>query len=352
MKRRAIVVTACVAGAALFVTGGILVSTGRGGGETKADITTQTVSTGTARVEKGDLVGTTTKPGTVQRIGGSLIPAGPRGTLTEVPRIGTVIKPGDVVYRVDNVPVSYLAGVLPQWRPFIDGMSDGPDIKQLEDNLRAWGYLDEVATEHFDWHTRVAIEKWQKTTEQPITGSISAGTIVFGMGDQVVSERKLEPGAPVEPGAELLVTTGTEMVVVVDLPVGSPLARVGGKVKVDLPGSPQAKGTISSLGDPVTPEDGGESTVPVTVKLADPGKARELDQVSVSVVFVSETRKNVLSVPVSALAARAGSGFLVEVEGKAGVSTKVPVDVGLFAGDRVEITVGRLQAGQRVVVPA
>jgi hypothetical protein len=345
-----VVTTACVAGAAVLVTGGILVSTASSP-RAEADTVSQSVKTGTAAVEKGDLKGTTTKTGKLAGTPGAKVPGGPAGTLTSVPDVGTVVKPGEALYRVDDQPVTYFAGVLPQWRPFEAGMTDGPDVMQLEENLHAWGYLAQAPTAHFDWYTTSAIRKWQKGTGQPQTGTIEQGRIWFGQGEQVVADRSVSVGDQVAPGAPVYTTSGTTKVVTVDLPVGSPLAKVGGIAEVELPGTGTAPGKVTKVGDPVTDDD-GKATVPVTVSLDDPTKAGDLDLLDVSVRFVSETRTAVLSVPVTALGAKAGGGFVVDVVGAAGAVKSVPVTVGLFAGDRVEITGGGIRAGDRVVVPA
>jgi multidrug efflux pump subunit AcrA (membrane-fusion protein) len=348
--RKGIVATACAAGAAVVVTAGILVAA-HPIDDARAESVREQVKTSTALVEKGELRGTTTKPGVLARTEGSTILAGPTGVLTEVPEVGAVIKPGEALYRVDNVPVVAFAGELPQWRAFESGMADGPDVMQLEENLHAWGYLNQAATDHFDWYTTVAIEKWQKATGQQVTGTIALGAIHFGSGDQVVSDRKAIVGDTVSSGQELYLTTGTEKVVTVDLPIGSTLAKADGEVEVVLPVGGSTPGRVRSVGDPVTDED-GKTTVPVVIVLADAAKVTDLDQIDVSVGFVSETRKNVLSVPVTALGARVGGGFRVQVSGAGGVTKNVAVEVGLFAGDRVEITSGNLTAGDRVVVPA
>lgn len=351
-RRRALVATACVTGAAVLVTGGILVL-GQNDEPAKTDTVSDIVKTGTAAVERGDLRGTTTKTGKISGTAGSKVPGGPAGTFTSITDVGAVVKPGDALYRVDDQPVTYFAGALPQWRPFEQGMSDGPDVEQLEENLQAWGYMNQAPTEHFDWYTSSAIRRWQKATGQPQTGAIEQGRIWFGQGDQVVSDRMVSVGDQVSPGAPVYETTGTAKIVTVDLPVGSPLAKVGGVVEMVLPTSGRTPGKVSNVGDPMTDDD-GKVTVPVTIGFDDPKKVGDLDKVDVTVDFVSETRKDVLSVPVTALGAAAGGGFVVDVvrSGSGRTSKSVPVKVGLFAGDRVEITSGALTAGQNVVVPA
>ncbi len=58
----------------------------------------------------------------------------------------------------------------------------------------------------------------------------------------------------------------------------------------------------------------------------------------------------VLSVPLGALVALTSDQFGVEIVDDNGQVRRVPVTVGLFAGDRVEISGEGLAEGQRVVV--
>ena len=69
-----------------------------------------------------------------------------------------------------------------------------------------------------------------------------------------------------------------------------------------------------------------------------------------SLGFTSESRSGVLSVP-WCLVALSADQFGVEVVDEAGSITRVPVTVGLFAGDRVEVSGDEIAEGQRVVVP-
>ena len=55
--------------------------------------------------------------------------------------------------------------------------------------------------------------------------------------------------------------------------------------------------------------------------------------------------------PLGALVAITPDQFGVEVIGDDGKTTRVPVQTGLFAGDRVEVSSDDLHEGQRVVVP-
>ena len=63
---------------------------------------------------------------------------------------------------------------------------------------------------------------------------------------------------------------------------------------------------------------------------------------------------NALVVPVTALLARSGGGYAVEVVGPGGTNHLMAVSLGLFddAGGLVQVTGSGLTAGEKVVVPA
>ena len=71
------------------------------------------------------------------------------------------------------------------------------------------------------------------------------------------------------------------------------------------------------------------------------------------VAITDRTVHNVLAVPVSALLARSGGGYAVEVVAGDGTHRLVPVRLGLFddAAGLVQVSGPGLAAGQRVVVP-
>lgn len=64
--------------------------------------------------------------------------------------------------------------------------------------------------------------------------------------------------------------------------------------------------------------------------------------------------RNALVVPVTALLARSGGGYVVEVISAGARTHLVPVSLGLFddAQGLVQVTASELAAGQEVVVPA
>ena len=78
------------------------------------------------------------------------------------------------------------------------------------------------------------------------------------------------------------------------------------------------------------------------------------DQAPVQVGITTDRVPDALVVPVTALLARSGGGYAVEVVGTRASNPLVPVSLGLFddAGGVVQVTGSGLAAGQQVVVPA
>lgn len=155
----------------------------------------------------------------------------------------------------------------------------------------------------------------------------------------------------------IMTTTSTRPVVTVDLDTTKQsLARKGASVTVDLPSGGTADGRIESVGkvatSPSSEDEGADAaaagdtaTIEVTVRLA--RRTRALDQAPVTVNFQQSKRRDVLSVPVTALLAQAGGKFAVEVR-EGGRRRLVPVRPGLYADGYVEITGAGLKPGTKV----
>ncbi len=86
---------------------------------------------------------------------------------------------------------------------------------------------------------------------------------------------------------------------------------------------------------------------------SDPAATGTWDQAPVQVGITTASVPNALVVPVTALLARSGGGYAVEVVGAGASNHLVPVSLGLFddADGLVQVTGSGLAAGQEVVVP-
>ncbi|WP_329619411.1 peptidoglycan-binding protein [Streptomyces sp. NBC_01255] len=278
------------------------------------------------------------------------------GTLTRLPASGAEITRGKALYAVDNQPVVVLYGSLPAYRALAKG-SEGPDVRQLEENLAALGYTGFAPDEEYTDATARAVRRWQDDLGLKETGTVEPGRVLFTAGAIRVAGLEAELGDQTGPGRKLLSYTGTARAVTAELDISDRrLAKQGTAVQVTLPDGAAVQGSIGGVSTVSKPAEGqkkAETKIKVVVGLTD-ARAREAvrayDEAGVHVTFTAGTRKDVLTVPVAALLALAEGGFGVElVEGS--TSTYVPVTTGLFADGRVEISGSGIARGAKAGMP-
>ena len=318
---------------------------------TSAGLTTVPVTVGT-------MVTATDVRGTLHFAAGVPVTSGPAGVVTMLPDVGATISAGDALYAVDTRPVVLLAGPLPAWRDLAAGMTDGDDVRQLEQNLVALGYSTDAPDARFTARTTAAVKRWQKALGLQQTGTVARSTVLFAERPVRVAQLSSRLGAEVAAGTELYTTSGTEKVVDVDLGLDDQqLAVTGAAVTVVLPDGTELPATVAGVGAaverPATDGSAGEVVVPVSVGLADQAGAAAFPQADVTVRFPSTLADDVLTVPVEALVAIDEATFGVEVPGRnaADPTTVLPVTVGAFASGRVEVSGEGISAGLDVVVP-
>ena len=314
----------------------------------------------TATVTKGDLVGETTVQGTLHYADSYTLKSAFEGVVTALPTPGTTLTQGSHVYTVAGNNTYLLHGATPAWRAFEEGMSDGEDVTQLETALSELGYFEATPNAHFDWNTIAAIKKWQKALTLSQSGSLPLGTVLFAPEDLRIGALKARVGDNATMETELFTASSSRQVISANLKLSDQaLGVVGNSVTVRLPGSAATTtGTITSVEPPreKDSEEGSKETtkeriIPITVTPDDASALEGLQEASVSLGLTSQTRTGVLSVPLGALVALSTDQFGVEVVDEKGEIRRVPVTVGLFAGDRVEVSGDEIAEGQRVVVP-
>ncbi|MFE0151642.1 efflux RND transporter periplasmic adaptor subunit [Nonomuraea sp. NPDC059007] len=307
----------------------------------------------TTEITKQDLVDTQTVDGTLAYNDERAITTDARGTVTWVPEEGALIKRGRSLLKVDRKPVTLMYGKLPLYRTLERGV-EGPDVTQLERNLKALGYGDDLTVDdEFTYATYLAVLEWQEDRDLEETGRVDATQVVFQPGEVRVGDVKATVGGKAMPGQEALKATGTQRLVHVDLDTDEQhLARKGAKVTVELPGGERAKGKITEVGTVAQTsgrDDDKTTTIDVDITLDKKPKTK-LDQAPVDVELESKRVKGVLTVPVEALLATREGGFGVEVVEGSG-SRIVPVELGAFGSGRVEVTGSGLAEGMKVGVP-
>lgn len=379
--RRRALLAATLAAAALVVAGvAALVLGGSEGGAAAG-------STGaggfTGKVERRTLAERLTATGTIGYAGEATVLARLSGTVTALPAVGDVIRRGGRLYAVAGEPVLLMYGAVPAYRTLAAGVSDGKDVEQLERNLAALGYEPGTVDEDFTAATAAAVAAWQEDLGLEAGGEVELGRVAFLRGPQRVTapaatlgealgggggesggngEAGGEAGGNGESGGEaeppstpVLRTSSTRRVVSVELEADQQsIARRGQRVGVVLPGGAEVPGEVRGLAaiEPSGGEGGaGEEVEPgVEATIAVTGRHRipALDGATVNVRFTQRVRKDVLSVPLTALVAIGGGRFAVYVRDPRGGRRQVVVTPGLGADGYVEVEGPGLRAGMTV----
>ena len=303
-----------------------------------------------------------------------------RGTYTKLPAVGEVISQGHVLYRVNDRPVVLLRGATPTYRTLAVG-ARGPDVADLNADLVALRYATPAqlspTSAYFGSGTAAALEKLQAALGLTQNGTLALGQAVFERTDVRVTTALAQLGGGSQAGQTVLQATSTTRQVQVALDASQQTTvAVGDKVTITLPNNQITPGVISSVGAvatcPSSSGPGGSSsnsagpgtdtcssssatpTITVGITPSDPAATGTWDQAPVQVGVTTASVPNALVVPVTALLARSGGGYAVEVVGPGGTNHLMAVSLGLFddAGGLVQVTGSGLTAGEKVVVPA
>ena len=321
----------------------------------------------TARVTRTSLVTTVLAEGTLGYASSRPVVNLLTGTYTRIPGPGRHIAAGGVLYAVDNLPVVLMAGRIPAWRAMAPGISNGPDVTELERNLIALGYasgLFSTPGDAFTSATSLAVERWQQAVGLPVTGQVELGRVLFLPGRVLVGPQDVAPGDPASPGeVPYQVTTPTRVVTVPLDPASAPRVTSGERVRIVLPSGAVTPGVITAIGPPAPAGGSGGSpgsatggsqqaaaATVLTVTPLHPWRTGKGPDVPVQVSLTTESATGVLAVPVSALLALQGGGYGLEVVEPSGAHRLVAVRTGIFAGSRVQVSGAGITAGTPVVV--
>ena len=138
-------------------------------------------ASGATTVQRRDLVQTDTESGTLSYADPQTVYNGLSGTITWLPSVGQLIKPGQALYRVGGVPVILMNGSTPAYRDLNSSDSDGPDILELNRNLVALGFNPDGIVVDDVWQsaTTAGVELFQESLGESETGDLKLGHIVF-----------------------------------------------------------------------------------------------------------------------------------------------------------------------------
>jgi peptidoglycan hydrolase-like protein with peptidoglycan-binding domain len=333
------------------------------------------------------------------------------GTFTWLPAVGAVIGRGGTLFRINEEPVALMYGSVPAYRALKAGVSDGPDVAQLNANLIALGFDPNGAIsdeDRFGEATTDAVRRWQSSERLPQTGEVMLGRVVFAPGARRVTALKAvlgedPPGnsespaksspakkspaksspakkeaskasaaskesskaskesgpSPAAAPKAVFATSSTQQIVQLSVKASQQqLAHVGERAPVTLPDGRVVGAHITSVGTVAESSEaeknggggGGGENATISVALALDHPVRRLDKAPVSVELVKSVRRNVLAVPATALVATAGGGYAIEVlEG--GRRVPLAVTPGMFANGYVEIQGSGVREGLTVTEP-
>jgi hypothetical protein len=185
-RRRAGVAVGAVAATALAI--GLLVAAGLPGSSPAAGSLGKVA--GATTVQRRDLVATDTESGTLTYASPQTVFNRLPGTITWLPTVGQPVKPGQTLYQVDGQPVVLFNGATPAYRDLTSGVSDGPDVLELNRDLVGMGFdPGHEITVNSSWQagTTDAIDRWQASLGASQTGTISLGQVVFLPGTQRIT---------------------------------------------------------------------------------------------------------------------------------------------------------------------
>lgn len=311
--------------------------------------------TGTGTVERRTLAERLTATGTIGYAGETTVLSRLAGTVTALPAVGDTVRRGGRLYAVSGRPVLLMYGTVPAYRTLAEGAGRGRDVEQLERNLAALGYDPGTVDGEFTYATAAAVRAWQEAAGLKATGEVELGRVAFLPGPQRVTALEATLGGAVGSGSTpVLRTSSTRRIVSVRLKADQQsIAHRGERVEVVLPGGGEAPGRVSGLtaveassGEGAAGEE-AEPGVEATIALTGKRRIPALDGASVNVLFTQRVRKDVLSVPLTALLAIGGERFAVDVvEGAA--RRRIVVTPGLAADGYAEVAGDGLRAGMTV----
>ncbi len=329
----------------------------------RAASSAEPVPTATTTVTRGTVTQWIRIPGTYGFDGAfTVVHQAQPGILTRAAEPGAIVQRGGVLYAVDNKAVRLLYGSLPAYRDLALGMTDGPDVRQLEQNLVALGLAagKQITVDNrFTAATSSAIRRWQAAWGLPTarrTGGLPLGEVVFLPTALRISQVTGAVGRAIGRNEPVLAASSTARVVTAQVSADrQAFVEVGDVVMVSLPSTAPIPGKILRTGrvaNVVEPDDPGRppgpATITIIVGITVPAGTPDLDQAPVLVAIAASVRENVLLVPVSALLARPGGGYQVQLA----AGGYVEVRPGLFdeTTGKVEVS-GALTVDDQVKVP-
>jgi peptidoglycan hydrolase-like protein with peptidoglycan-binding domain len=301
-------------------------------------------SSGGARSGGGGVGGTGGGGGTVATVDPF------EGRVTWLAAAGAEVANGDVLYKVDEVPVVFLTGSVASYRTLERGAT-GDDVADLQLALKDLGFDpdDRVAVDgEFGPVSEAMVERWQESLGVEVDGVVDRGEVVVRPTSVRVASVAVEPGDEVSSGTTMLELSSIGRVV--ELEVEAERAHLlsdGQVVDVRLPDRTVVAGEVVSIDSVVDSETGT-----VRVIISSDGLVGESDQAPVTVIVSIELATDELVVETEAIMAPVGDEYVVEAIEADGSRRTVPVEVGVTDGTVVVVSGDGIEEGLLVRAPA
>ena len=283
------------------------------------------------------------------------------GIITWLPQPGSVIDFGDVIYKIEDVPVILLSGTVPMFRNIDATTPAALDVVQLQTHFLEMGFTDsypvtrsmhDLNEDRYVTDVKDAeIKDWQESVGVEPTGRVNKGQIVFRPEPIRVDAVTAQLGQ-VANGGSLIDVSGVSRVVTAQLGTDlNGLITVNDIVQVELPDGKLVEGKTTYVADTVTRlVQGQQETTYLEVVIELVGSGTSFDQSPVTVKVEEILERGANAVPISSLLALAEGGYAVEVFESNGTVKLLGVELGTFHGNQVSISRG-LKPGQSVIVP-
>jgi hypothetical protein len=177
------------AGALVVVVVGVILIVSAGSPSQSKGASPSHGVSGATTVQYRNLIATDTESGTLSYANPQTVYNRESGTITWLPQVGAIVKPGGTLFDVDNAPVILFDGTTPAYRDLDSSDTDGPDILELNRDLKQMGFdPDHEISVDNAWQTGTtdAVDRWQESLGATETGDITLGQIVFLPGRQEI----------------------------------------------------------------------------------------------------------------------------------------------------------------------
>ena len=298
------------------------------------------ISTGSAAV--ASLTRTLEAEGTIEYESAIGVELTSGGIVLEIVEPGDTMSSGDVLARIDQHVVVWLAGEIPAWRSLTVG-DVGDDVEQLERALIELGFDDDVVTidDEFTDATAEMVERWQESIGVDPTGDVELGSVVYSGDRNRVAGVEAAVGDRVSPGVLLSLGTDDRIATLVVDPADGVHLSIGDTVEAMLPDRKIVEATVNSV---VEAADAWTVTAAV-----DDGELPERDTIVIEASWQRTIADDVVTIPSSALLRLDSGAYVVDVMDSSGDLDRRHVALGVSVGTRTEIVSG-LAPGDEVVV--